>query len=534
MPGLGGETLQLVHIPGPDQVRGQPLEELDVWVEPDRGVFLAKVREEGRVERFEARHRRADGRVFDALLWSETLELDGRDCVVSVVDDISERRQLEQELRRRAFHDSLTGLANRDLLRDRLEHAFEISLRHDRRMALLFLDLDGFKAVNDEHGHVVGDALLRETARRLENSVRGHDTVARWGGDEFMVLLEEVGGRDDVAEAVRRLVEAVESPVAVDDLRLDVGISVGVAMGPDQDDSPEGMTLRADAAMYEAKRLGRNRVVLFDDTYARYYEPLVRAYEGAGMRVAMGMMRDEDAAHDALQEPAGRGLVMGMDGDRLGSWVAAQAVGDRHLDGDQLPVGAVAPQALVPGERGHCASLGRCIPAVPCPDVRRRAPPPLHPTSPVLHPAPGRPVRGGARRRAAGPSAARISPPSVPHETMDVQLTGEVVEILEEKSGESANGPWRKQDFILETNGQYPSKICITQWGDRIEEFDVSEGETLTVHVDIESREYKGRWYTDVKAWKVERDAAAREEDDLGDPPPFEGPPPGDEDDLPF
>lgn len=118
---------------------------------------------------------------------------------------------------------------------------------------------------------------------------------------------------------------------------------------------------------------------------------------------------------------------------------------------------------------------------------------------------------------------------------MDVQLTGEVVEILEEKSGESANGPWRKRDFILETDGQYPRKVCITQWGDRIEEFDVSEGETLTVHVDIESREFKGKWYTDVKAWKVEREAPAPSEaPDPGEPPPFEGPPPGEEDDLPF
>ena len=117
---------------------------------------------------------------------------------------------------------------------------------------------------------------------------------------------------------------------------------------------------------------------------------------------------------------------------------------------------------------------------------------------------------------------------------MDVQLTGEVVEILEEKSGESQNGPWRKQDFILETDGQYPRKVCITQWGDRIEEFDVQEGETLTVHVDIESREFKGKWYTDVKAWKVEREAPSGGGSDLGEPPDFEGPPPGDEDDLPF
>lgn len=88
---------------------------------------------------------------------------------------------------------------------------------------------------------------------------------------------------------------------------------------------------------------------------------------------------------------------------------------------------------------------------------------------------------------------------------MDLQITGEVVEVLEEKSGTSKNGPWRKQDFILETDGQYPKQVCVTQWGDDIEEFDVREGERLTAHIDIQSREYKGRWYTDVKVWRVER-----------------------------
>lgn len=120
---------------------------------------------------------------------------------------------------------------------------------------------------------------------------------------------------------------------------------------------------------------------------------------------------------------------------------------------------------------------------------------------------------------------------------MDVTITGTVVEILEEKSGESSNGPWRKQDFILETDGQYPKKVCVTQWGDRIDEFDVEEGERLTAHVDIESREYEGRWYTDVKAWRVERTDASDAERAPDEPPEGwgrEDAPPAGEDDLPF
>lgn len=88
---------------------------------------------------------------------------------------------------------------------------------------------------------------------------------------------------------------------------------------------------------------------------------------------------------------------------------------------------------------------------------------------------------------------------------MDLQISGKVIEVLDEISGESQNGPWRKQDFVIETADQYPKKICITQWGDKIDQFNVQQGEQLTAHIDLQSREYKGRWYTDVKAWKIEK-----------------------------
>jgi hypothetical protein len=116
---------------------------------------------------------------------------------------------------------------------------------------------------------------------------------------------------------------------------------------------------------------------------------------------------------------------------------------------------------------------------------------------------------------------------------MDVKLTGQVKQVLEEQSGEGRNGPWRKQEFVLETEGDYPKDVCIVQWGEKIEEFGVQEGERLTVHVDIQSREYNGRWYTDVKAWRVEREASAAP----SGPPPVEEPFPAPSDpgdDLPF
>ena len=119
---------------------------------------------------------------------------------------------------------------------------------------------------------------------------------------------------------------------------------------------------------------------------------------------------------------------------------------------------------------------------------------------------------------------------------MDLQIVGNVTQILEEQSGTSKNGPWRKQDFILETEGQYPKQVCITQWGDNIEKFGVQEGERLTVHIDLQSREYNGRWYTDVKAWRVEREQEVYDQSHpMGDPVPMEPPSESDlDDDLPF
>ena len=117
---------------------------------------------------------------------------------------------------------------------------------------------------------------------------------------------------------------------------------------------------------------------------------------------------------------------------------------------------------------------------------------------------------------------------------MDIAITGTVKQILEEQSGESARGPWRKQEFILETEGEYPKEVCIIQWGDKIDEFGVQEGERLTAHVDIQSREYNGRWYTDVKAWRIEREDDAYNQDRGGSDFPQPQAPPEPDDDLPF
>jgi hypothetical protein len=117
-----------------------------------------------------------------------------------------------------------------------------------------------------------------------------------------------------------------------------------------------------------------------------------------------------------------------------------------------------------------------------------------------------------------------------------MELTGKIIQLLPEQSGQSARGPWRKQEYILETDGQYPKKVCFMAWGDKIDEFKIKEGEELTVSINIESREYNGRWYTDVKAWKIQRASASENQaapSQQAEPPQSEAPPFFDED-VPF
>ncbi len=177
--------------------------------------------------------------------------------------DITERRRAEQDLRdltavltERAVRDPLTGLANRALLEERLRTALARDARSGESTGALFLDLDGFKDVNDLHGHAVGDAVLCRVAERLSSAVRPSDTVARLGGDEFVVLVE---GASEVAldALVSRLAAALDEPVRVGSLDLDVGVSVGVALARAGEGDPQSLLSAADARMYDAKRARR-------------------------------------------------------------------------------------------------------------------------------------------------------------------------------------------------------------------------------------------------------------------------------------
>ncbi len=180
-----------------------------------------------------------------------------------IFEDISERKAQEDRIRHLAQHDFLTGLPNRALLEDRLKQAVPLAQRNGTRLGVMFLDLDRFKIINDSLGHETGDGLLKQVARRLIGCVRAADTVSRQGGDEFVILLQDLDTAEHAASVARKVLEVLAEPFVLDGLTLNVTPSMGIAVYPD--DGPDFQTLlkNADAAMYHAKSLGRNNFQFF-------------------------------------------------------------------------------------------------------------------------------------------------------------------------------------------------------------------------------------------------------------------------------
>jgi len=170
--------------------------------------------------------------------------------------ELAQYSKQQQEL---ALHDPLTGLPNRRLLEDRIATNLQHAARHQHKAAVMYLDLDGFKAINDTYGHACGDEILKLVAGRLVGSSRKEDTVARVGGDEFVIVLGEVGSLADAQEPASKLIEVVSEPYQVGALTLKLSTSIGIALYPDHADNVQALIEKADRALYDAKRGGKNR-----------------------------------------------------------------------------------------------------------------------------------------------------------------------------------------------------------------------------------------------------------------------------------
>jgi len=188
----------------------------------------------------------------------------GQAAVLRTCVDITQRKKAEEQLLHDALHDGLTGLANRALFLDRLRQAASRARRQGTSFAVLFIDVDRFKLVNDSLGHAAGDRLLVEIAKRLRACVRDTDTFARFGGDEFTLLLEDIDGVSEATRTAGRLQQALERPFSVDGQDLFTSASVGIALGEGSTHAPEDLVRDADTAMYRAKALGKSRFEVFD------------------------------------------------------------------------------------------------------------------------------------------------------------------------------------------------------------------------------------------------------------------------------
>lgn len=202
------------------------------------------------------------GRRIQVEISAHTIQFEGRPARFSLVQDVTERQQLHHKLVHQAHHDTLTGLPNRLLLLDRMEQALASAARRGKKAAVICLDIDRFKQINDTYGHAVGDLCLRQVAERLKSRLRADDTVARSGGEEFTVIVGDLVSAEDATRVVEDLLSALRKPLVAEEYPIDVTASFGIAMYPDHGVDAAALWRSADAAMYRVKRSGGNDYVL--------------------------------------------------------------------------------------------------------------------------------------------------------------------------------------------------------------------------------------------------------------------------------
>ena len=329
-----------------DEVCGEPIA---AWAHPGDArqiyrAFLRTVASPGphpAIE-FRARHRDGSWLTMEALASSPSEPSLGG--IVITARDITERKRLLEQLRRQAFNDTLTGLPNRALFADRLAHALAAAERRGDRVAVLFLDLDGFKVINDSLGHSAGDALLVAVGRRLAECVRPGDTVARFGGDEFTILLEELADEADALVIAERVLVGLRAPFALEGREVFAATSIGVSLSRPGVDGirPDDLVREADIALYQAKTAGRGRAALFDPTV--YGKVLERLDFETELRQATG--RGELRLHYQPEVDLDDGRVVGL--EALLRWQHPRR-------------GLLAPDSFIPlaEETGLIVPLGR-------------------------------------------------------------------------------------------------------------------------------------------------------------------------------
>jgi len=313
----------------------------------------------------EVYNRRKNGDIYPEWLTVSTVR-DEQQMVthyVGVFSDISAIKESQRQLDHLAHHDPLTGLPNRLLLLERVDHALTVARRHEHAVAVMFLDLDRFKNINDSLGHPAGDDLLREAAARLTRQMREEDTVARLGGDEFVVLLEDSPTVNDIGHVARKVLSALEAPFSLNGREVYITASVGVAISPRDGDDARTLLKNADAAMYRAKELGRN-------TYQYYTADLTAA--------ACERFELENSLRRAIDHREFELFYQIQVGARTGEVTGVEALIRWH----HPELGLVTPDRFIPlaEETGLILPLGRWVLSAACMQAaewRRQGHPPI-------------------------------------------------------------------------------------------------------------------------------------------------------------
>ena len=285
--------------------------DLGLWLEAQhRRLWQEQMERYGQLGGFETPMRRKDGSIVTVLISGKVVELGGERCAIVDFHDITDQKQHAEHLEHLAHHDLLTGLPNRLLLGDRLRQAIAQNQRAGTSVAVCYLDLDGFKEVNDLHGHRAGDRLLREVASRLKLIVRGGDTVARLGGDEFVLLLCGLTSDDEWRAAIERVVQAISAPYQIQDSEaVCISASIGVTIFPEDQVDSDTLVRHADHAMYAAKQSGKNRYQLFDSPF----EQRIEATHATRKRIEAALSADQFVLHYQPKVDCRNGRIEGVE-----------------------------------------------------------------------------------------------------------------------------------------------------------------------------------------------------------------------------
>ena len=259
---------------------------------------------------FETTFTRKDGSTYPAECKLQLIKSGSSKSEILVwVQDISERKQMENTIRQMAYYDSLTGLPNRNLLNDRLAVALANAARDNHKVAILFLDLDHFKTINDSLGHEAGDQLLQQVSLRIKNVLRKQDTIARMGGDEFIILIPGLTDTDHTARLAEKILDAITPVMKIGDNELYIGCSIGISIFPDDGMEIKTLLKNSDLAMYRAKEKGRNTFELY--TPAMNFKAMERLAVEKNLRKALD--REEFELHYQPKVNLKSGQIVGME-----------------------------------------------------------------------------------------------------------------------------------------------------------------------------------------------------------------------------